>query len=57
MEESRQDKFERLKGEANVAKDRLANIASQLEELGYIRKSRSLMKIVFDIEEWQNRGA
>ena len=41
--------------EANTTKDRLANIAAKLEELGYIRKSKSCMRLVYDIEEWQRR--
>lgn len=49
--------FDRLMGEANEAKDRLADIAERLEEAGYIRKARSCMNLVYLIEEWQNRGA
>lgn len=53
----RSSKFNRLIGEANEAKDRLARIASDLEELGYVRKARSCMTLVALIEEWQRRGA
>jgi len=43
--------------EANEAKDRLARIAEKLEEAGYKRKASSCMTLVYNIEEWQNRGA
>ena len=42
---------------ANEAKDRLARIAEKLEEAGYKRKASSCMTLVYNIEEWQNRGA
>ena len=50
------DEFERLINEANVAKDRLAEISEKLEEAGYIRKAKSCMTLVYSIEEWQNRN-
>ena len=49
------EEYERLIEEANEAKDRLASIAERLEEAGYIRKSKSCMTIVYNIEDWQNR--
>lgn len=42
--------------EANEAKNRLAQIANKLEELGYARKAKSCMTLVYQIEEWQNRS-
>lgn len=50
------EEFQRILNEANEAKDRLARIANKLEELGYHRKSKSAMSLVYEIEEWQNRG-
>lgn len=38
-----------------VAKDRLARVASELEEIGAIRESNSLMTIVYRLEAWQNK--
>ena len=46
----------RLLMEANEAKERLARIAEKLEEAGYKRKANSCMKLVYQIEAWQNRG-
>jgi len=51
----REERKNRYIEEANTAKDRLANIASKLEELGYTRKARSCMTLVHDIEKWQSR--
>ena len=48
--------FTRLMGEANEAKDRLSRISEKLEELGYYRKAKSCMTLVYQIEEWQNRN-
>lgn len=50
------DERERLIVSANEAKERLDSIAYQLEELGYVRKAKSLMTIVYRIEEWQNKN-
>lgn len=49
------EKFERLLMEANNVKDRLYKIACELEELGYHRKAKSCMTLIYNIEEWQNR--
>lgn len=46
----------RALSEANEAKNRLAQIANKLEELGYARKAKSCMTLVYQIEEWQNRS-
>lgn len=46
----------RLLMEANTAKERLAKIAAELEELGFTRKARSAMNLVYTIEAWQNRN-
>lgn len=40
---------------AEVAKTRLIEILSELEELGYKRESKSLGKIIGELEAWQNR--
>jgi hypothetical protein len=51
----REREFERVLNEANEAKDRLARVAEKLEEMGYVRKARSAMRLVCEIEAWQNR--
>lgn len=56
MKKNREE-FDRLLSEANEAKDRLARIADKLEEAGYVRKAKSCMRLVYDIYEWQHRGA
>lgn len=48
--------FDRIVTDANIAKDRLGEIARKLEEAGYIRKAKSAMSLVYKIEEWQNRN-
>lgn len=53
---NRQEEKRDLLMEANQAKDRLARIAEELEELGYARKARSCMNLVYAIEAWQNRN-
>jgi len=45
----------RILEEANQAKDRLADIAYKLEEAGFHRKAQSAMRLVYEIEAWQNR--
>lgn len=47
--------FQSVLEEANEAKDRLAEIAEKLQEMGFERKACSCMTLVFKIEEWQNR--
>lgn len=57
--EEREERREKLCGiltEANKAKDKLAHVANELEELGYTRKARSCMTLVYKIEAWQNSG-
>ena len=49
------EEYERLINEANEAKDRLARLSAELEEAGYIKKSKSCMTLVYKIEAWQNR--
>ena len=51
-----QETLNRLLMEANEAKERLARIAEKLEEAGYNRKAKSCMRLVYQIEAWQNRG-
>ena len=50
------DELYNLLNEANEAKERLARLASHLEEAGFYRKAPSCMTLVYKIEEWQNRG-
>ena len=50
------EEFERCLHMANEAKDRLADIAERLKELGYVRKAKSCMNLVYYIEIWQNRN-
>lgn len=47
--------YKRIISEANEAKDRLYQVASKLEQLGYIRKAKSCMTLIYKIEEWQNK--
>jgi len=51
--EKRQE-IEKLTGEANTAKNRLMKIRDELEELGAIRKAKSLGVIIGKLEHWQN---
>lgn len=51
-----QDEYKRIISQANEAKDRLYHIVEQLESLGYTRKAHSGMTLIYQIEEWQNRG-
>lgn len=53
---NKEDEYKRVINEANEAKDRLYRIANQLEELGYNRKAKSLMTLIYKIETWQNTG-
>lgn len=55
MEKNREE-FKRCMDMANQAKDRLAEIAERLEEAGFMRKARSAMNLVYEIEAWQNRN-
>lgn len=48
--------YNRAIDEANEAKDRLASIAEKLFELGFERKAKSCMTLVYKIESWQNTG-
>ena len=50
------DEIERQLMRANEAKDRLYDIAQELESLGAARKARSCMNLIYAIEAWQNRG-
>ena len=46
----------RLKNyEAGVIKERLMNLASNLEEMGFKRDSNTLNRIASEIEEWQHK--
>ncbi len=44
-----------ITNEANKAKESLARLSYELDELGYHRKAASAMTLVYRIEEWQNR--
>ena len=47
---------ELLKGyDAGVAKSRLIEIASKLEDLGFKRDAKTLFRIVGDLENWQHK--
>lgn len=41
--------------EAGVIKERLMNMASELEEMGFKRDSNTLNRIASEIEEWQHK--
>lgn len=49
------NRLNQLTSEANEAKERLARIAEKLMQEGYIRKAKSCMTLVYNIEEWQRR--
>lgn len=40
---------------ANEAKDRLREAVEKLEALGYKRKAKSGMNLIYMIEDWKNR--
>ena len=44
-----------LKGDANVAKDRLMMIEDKLREIGAVRDANSLSTIIEKLEIWQNK--
>lgn len=44
-----------LKGEANVAKDRLMLIENKLREIGANREANSLSTLIEKLEIWQNK--
>ena len=50
-----EQEYKRIINEANEAKDRLYQVANELEQLGYIRKAKSCMTLIYKIEEWQNK--
>lgn len=54
--EDRKEKKRKIIMDANEAKDRLAYVAQRLEEEGYIRKAKSCMRLVYEIEAWQHRN-
>lgn len=51
------EEYNRVIAEANEAKERLNRVAEKLEELGYSRKAKSCMTLIYNIEEWQRRGS
>ena len=52
--EEKKSKAERALSDANQAKDRLYDIVCELEELGYKRKAKACMNLIYKIEAWQN---
>ena len=52
--EDKERETERLKSEANTAKERLMRIASELYEIGNTREAARLDKIIERLEIWQN---
>ena len=51
----RDAEMKKILADVNAAKERLAQVAEKLEEAGFIRKAKSCMSLVYQIEEWQNR--
>lgn len=48
--------IERLKNyDTEVAKDKLLNITSRLEDIGAIREAKSLYAIIGKLEAWQHK--
>ena len=52
--EERLAKVERLKGEANSAKEKLMRIADEIEALGVTGEAVKLYTIIGRLERWQN---
>lgn len=51
----KREQVDRLKNEANNAKDRLISILYELEEIGAIREAQTLGTIIGKLETWQNK--
>lgn len=54
-QETKQERIQRAKSEANSAKDRLISIMHELQEIGAVRQATSLEVIIIKLECWQNR--
>lgn len=49
------ERIKKLKENADIAKDRLIQIESDLKEIGAIREAKSLSTIIGRLEYWQNK--
>lgn len=49
------DELRRLQMDANTPKERLMNIAMEIEEAGFIRRGQELLTIVQRLEVWQHK--
>lgn len=52
--EDRKREVERIKGDANTAKEKLMRLVDELIEAGAVREAVRLEKIVERLEIWQN---
>ena len=49
------EEIQKIKEEANTAKDRLIRAMDELREMGAIREANSLETIIIKLEQWQNK--
>ena len=54
MENKMDEAIEKIQYDVNVAKSRLIDVASKLDEDGAIRKANSLRTIIGKLENWQH---
>lgn len=54
MDEEKKKKIRDIQMRANEAKDRLHEMVIDLEEMGQVRRAKSLMTIIYRIEAWQH---
>ncbi len=55
MSERKRAEIERIKGDANEAKNRLMSLVYELRDIGAIREANSLDTIISKLETWQNK--
>lgn len=49
------DLIKRIKSDCNNAKNQLMKIQDNLEEIGAVKESNELRKIIIKLEIWQNK--
>lgn len=52
---TKQEAIEQATYEANKAKEKLMHIMDELEDIGAMRKAKSLGTIIEKLEDWQNK--
>jgi hypothetical protein len=55
MKKNKTEELKQIIIKANGAKDRLYEMVCELKEAGYNQKAKSLMTLIYKIEEWQNK--